>query len=86
MLALVIGLRLREIAFGVLHEIGRGLLAAETVGLALDRRIDRAIEITTRTRSANICLDVRFGRGVAVSFCLTKAALSSTTIADSETP
>jgi len=35
-----------------------------------------------RTRSAKICLDVRFGRSVAVSFCLTKAALSSTTIAD----
>jgi hypothetical protein len=33
-------------------------------------------------RISNICLDVRFGRGVAVSFCLTKAALSSTTIAD----
>ena len=31
---------------------------------------------------SNICLDVRFGRGVAVLSCLTKAALSSTTIAD----
>src|SRR5262249_28539361 len=43
MLALVIGLRLREIAFRVLHEVRLSLLIAEAVSLALDRRIDRAI-------------------------------------------
>jgi hypothetical protein len=43
MLALVIGLRLREIAFRVLHKGGLSFLIAEAVSLALDRRIDRAI-------------------------------------------
>src|SRR6187401_1517088 len=43
MLALVIGLRLREIAFRVLHKGGLSFLIAEAVSLALDGRIDRAI-------------------------------------------
>src|SRR6516225_4664292 len=41
--ALVIGLRLREVAFRVLHKGGLSFLIAEAVSLALDRRIDRAI-------------------------------------------
>jgi hypothetical protein len=40
MLAVVIGLCLREIALGVLHKVGLGLFAAEAVGLALNDRVD----------------------------------------------
>ncbi len=43
MLAGVIGLRLREIARRVCHELGHGFLAAEAIGLALKLRIDGAV-------------------------------------------
>ena len=43
MLALVIGLRLRHVARGVLHELGHGFLAPEAIGLALNLRVDGAV-------------------------------------------
>lgn len=43
MLAGIIGLRLREIARGVLHELGLGVLAAEAIGLASNLPIDGAV-------------------------------------------
>src|SRR4029453_13949091 len=42
-LALVEGLGLGKIGVGILHELRLGLLVAEAVGLALDRRIEGAI-------------------------------------------
>ena len=45
MLAGIIGLRLREIALGVLHELGLGRLVAEAVGLAVKGRVDRTVRL-----------------------------------------
>ena len=45
MLTLIEGLRLRQIAARILHELALGVRAAEAVGLALDRRIDGAIRL-----------------------------------------
>src|SRR6188472_848418 len=44
-LALVEGLGLGKIGVRILHELRLGLLVAEAVGLALDRRIDGAIRL-----------------------------------------
>ena len=41
----VIGLRLREIALGVLHELGLGCFVAEAVGLAIKGRVDRTVRL-----------------------------------------
>ena len=43
MFALIEGQSFVQISSWVLHEVGLGLLAAKAVGLALERRIDRAI-------------------------------------------
>jgi len=45
MFALIEGQSSVQISSRVLHEIGLGLLAAKAVGLALERRIDRAIRL-----------------------------------------
>jgi hypothetical protein len=43
MFALIEGLSFGKIASSVLHKVGFGLLAAEAVGLAFDRRVNGAI-------------------------------------------
>jgi hypothetical protein len=43
--ALIEGLGLRQIGARILHELAFGVLAAEAVGLALDRRMDGAIRL-----------------------------------------
>jgi len=45
MLAGIIGMRLREIALGILHELGLGRLVAEAVGLAFNGRVDRTVRL-----------------------------------------
>jgi hypothetical protein len=45
MFALIEGQSFVQISSRVLHEVGLGLLAAKAVGLALERRIDRAIRL-----------------------------------------
>ena len=45
MLAGIIGLRLREIALGVLHKLSLGRLVAEAVGLAVKGRVDRTVRL-----------------------------------------
>src|SRR5262245_37473371 len=45
MLTLIEALGLRQIAARILHKLALSVRAAEAVGLAIDRRIDRAIRL-----------------------------------------
>ena len=42
---LIEGLGLRQVTTGILHELALSVLAAETVGLTLKRRIDGTIRL-----------------------------------------
>ena len=43
--ALIEGLSFGQVLIGTLHEVGLGRLATKAVGMALERRIDRAIRL-----------------------------------------